>query len=137
MCLFYCFNFERIYEVLKSKGSNKNISFNKNETEWKISHTIFERQILYFSSYKNHKLKVKLWWIGVPERKMSAFFVPFILFTVYYLLCFISIYSVNTLSEFFFFFFFTTKIYFSNKIQLQNYLTNIAYSMIIHILKIL
>ena len=32
-----------------------------------------------FSSCKNRKLEVKLWWVGVRERKKRAFFVPFIL----------------------------------------------------------
>ena len=40
MWLFYYFNFERNYDVLKSKSPcillNKNINFNKNETESKI-----------------------------------------------------------------------------------------------------
>ena len=40
MWLFYYFNFERNYDVLKSKSScillNKNINFNKNETESKM-----------------------------------------------------------------------------------------------------
>ena len=47
--------------------------------KWKIPHTVLERQTLCFSSYKNHKLKVKLWWVGARERKKRAFFVPFIL----------------------------------------------------------
>ena len=34
---------------------------------------------MYFSSYKNCKLKVKLWSIGAHKRKKSAFFVTFIL----------------------------------------------------------
>ena len=58
----------------------------KKNLKWKIPHTVFERWILRFSSYKNRKLKVKLWWVGAPERKKWAFFVPFILFTVYILL---------------------------------------------------
>ena len=58
----------------------------KQNLKWKIPHTVFERWILCFSSYKNRKLKVKLWWVGAPERKEKAFFVPFILFTVYLLL---------------------------------------------------
>ena len=82
--LFYYFNFERNYDVLKSKSPcillNKNINFNENETEWKIANpTILERRTLCFSSYKNRKLKVKLWWVGARERKKRAFFVPFIL----------------------------------------------------------
>ena len=40
MWLFYYFNLERNYDVLKSKGPwillNENINFNKNETESKI-----------------------------------------------------------------------------------------------------
>ena len=44
----------------------------------KIPRTVLERRTLYFSSYKNHKLRVKLWWVGAHERK-RAFFVPFIL----------------------------------------------------------
>ena len=67
MWLFYYFNFERNHDVLKSKSSsffmNRNINFNRNETESKMekpTHTLLERRILYFSSYENHKLKVKL-----------------------------------------------------------------------------
>ena len=30
-----------------------------------------------FSSYENHKLKVKQWWVGACKRKKRAFFVPF------------------------------------------------------------
>ena len=51
----------------------------KQNLKWKILYTVFERQILCFSSYKNRKLKVKLWWVGARERKKRAFFVPFIL----------------------------------------------------------
>ena len=51
----------------------------KQNRKWKIPHTGLERQTLCFSSYKNHKLKVKLWWVGARERKKRAFFVPFIL----------------------------------------------------------
>ena len=67
VCFFYYFNFEKTYEVLKSKSpcilSNKNINFDKNETESKMenpTHTVFDRGILCFSSYKNRKLKVKV-----------------------------------------------------------------------------
>ena len=44
-----------------------------------IPHTVLERQNWCFSSYKNHKLRLKLWWVGVRERKKRAFVVPFIL----------------------------------------------------------
>ena len=45
----------------------------------KIPHTVLERWTLHFSSYKKHKLKAKLWWVGTLERKKRAFFVLFIL----------------------------------------------------------
>ena len=84
--LFYYFDFERIYDVLNSKSPcillNKNINFIKTKQNWKrkISHTVSERENLCFSSYNNHKLKVKLWWVGARKRKKRVFFVPFILF---------------------------------------------------------
>ena len=83
--LFYCFNFDRNYEVLKPKNSfillNKYINFNKSKRnrKWKIPHTVLEGQTWCISSYKNHKLKAKLWWVGACERKKRAFFVTFIL----------------------------------------------------------
>ena len=46
----------------------------KMENSWKFTHSFKET-----SSYKNRKLKVKLWSIGALERKKRAFFVPFIL----------------------------------------------------------
>ena len=60
---------------------NKNINFNKTKQnqKWKTLHTVLERQTLRFSSYKNHKLKVKLWWVEALERKKRGFFVPFLL----------------------------------------------------------
>ena len=51
----------------------------KQNWKWKIPHTVIERRTLCFSSYKNLKLKVTLWWVGVCERKKREFFVPFIL----------------------------------------------------------
>ena len=80
MWLFYYFNFERNYDAFKSKSPcmllNKNVNFNKNETESKIENP---RGTLCFSSYKNRKLKVKLLWVGAREKKKRAFFVPFLL----------------------------------------------------------
>ena len=86
MWLFYYFNIERNYGVLNSNNTfilfNKNISFNKIETESKMGNPliVLERWTLCFSSYKNRKLKVKLWWVGARERKKKAFFVLFIFF---------------------------------------------------------
>ena len=51
----------------------------KRNPKWKIPCTVLERQTLCFSSYKNRKIKVKLWWVGACERKKRAFFVLFIL----------------------------------------------------------
>ena len=34
---------------------------------------------MFFSTYKNRKLKVELWWIEAPKRKKTTFFVPSIL----------------------------------------------------------
>ena len=85
MWIFYYFNFERSYEALKSKRPyfllNKNTNFNKRtrNRKWKIAHTILERQILRFSSQKNHESKVKRWWVGSRKRKEQ-----FVFSTVYF-----------------------------------------------------
>ena len=49
----------------------------KQNRKWKIPHTVLERRALCFSSYKNHKLKVKLWWVGARERKWGHFLYRF------------------------------------------------------------
>ena len=49
--------------------------------KWKIPHTLLER----WTSYKNHQLKVKLWWVRACQRKKSAIFVTFILFEGFFL----------------------------------------------------
>ena len=83
--LFYYFNFERNYDVLKIRSPRillkKNIGFikTKRNRKTKIPQTVLKRRTLCFNSYKNRKLKVKLWWVGARERKKRAFFVPFIL----------------------------------------------------------
>ena len=41
-----------------------------------INSQVLERWTLCFSSYKNRKLKVKLWWVGACKREKRAFFVP-------------------------------------------------------------
>ena len=85
MWLFYYFHFEKNYDILKSKSPcillNKNITFNKNETESKMENLTqsFEGQTLCFSSFKNRKLKIKLWSVGAHEKKKRAFFVLSIL----------------------------------------------------------
>ena len=85
MWLFYYFNFEKNYSVLKSKSScillNKNINLMKTERnqKWKILRKILEGQNLCSSSYENRKSKVKLWWVEPYERKKRAFVKPFVL----------------------------------------------------------
>ena len=85
MWLFYNFNFERNYEVLKSKRPcillNKNVNFNKNETQSKmesLTHSFRETKLVLQN--KNRKLRVKLWWVGARERIKRAYFAPFISF---------------------------------------------------------
>ena len=61
--LFYYFNFERNYEVLKSKSPcillNKNINFNKNGTELKMENPThgFRETNLVFQLLKESKIK--------------------------------------------------------------------------------
>ena len=49
---------------------NKNLKFNKNETESKMENPPTH---MCFSSYKNCELKVKLSWFGARERKRVHF----------------------------------------------------------------
>ena len=75
---------------------NKNINFNKNETESKIENPAKVsawkwniRCIIIFPWFQKYepcasahvriegRLKVKLWWAGAGKRKKSAFFVTF------------------------------------------------------------
>ena len=67
MWFFYYFNFERNYDGLKSKSPyillNKNINFNKNETESKMenpTHRFRETNLAPQLIIKNCKLKIKL-----------------------------------------------------------------------------
>ena len=63
---FFYFNFERNFEVLKSKSLyfllNKNINLikTKRNRKLKILHALLERRTFRYSSYKNRELKVKL-----------------------------------------------------------------------------
>ena len=105
MRLFYYFNFERIYDVLKSKSPyillNKNIKKTKNAIINGKSHTVLERQIFCFSSNKNSKLKVKMWWVGShTHKKKTTFFVPFILlFSFFIILIFVIFFNICVLSQ--------------------------------------
>ena len=76
---------------------NKSINFIKN---WKISHKleVMKWWTLCFSSYKNHKSKEKLWWVGAHERKKECIFVTFILsegnFFIIFIFCQYIIFSI-------------------------------------------
>ena len=50
----------------------------QNKIENRKSYTVLERRTLCFSSYKNLKLKVKLWWVGACEREKRVFSVLFL-----------------------------------------------------------
>ena len=105
--LFYYFNFERNYDVLNSKSpcifwtKIYTLIKPKRNQKWEISRTVSERRTLCFNSYKNRKLKVKLWRVGTRKRNRTF---------LYRLLCpkeisltlrFVSMYSVlNTISEY-------------------------------------
>ena len=83
--LFYNFNFERNYDVFKSKNPcfllKKNINFYKNETKSTMedpTHT-FRETNLVFQLIKESRAKVNLWWVGARERKKITFFITLIL----------------------------------------------------------
>ena len=65
MWLFYCFNFERNYDVLKSKSPcillNKNINFNKNDTELKLENPThsFRKNDLVLQLIQESQIKSK------------------------------------------------------------------------------
>ena len=102
--LFYYFNFGSNYDVLKSKKpcilSKKNKNFNKNKMESKMENSTHSFT-LCFSSYKNCKLKVKLWWVGARKRKKRTL--------LYHLFCLCTVYFVRR--KFFLFLFFVFKTY--------------------------
>ena len=86
MWLFHYFNLKKYYDVLKSKSRcilfNKNINFNKNETELKIENftngfrdTNLVLQLRYESQIKS---KTAMSWSS-RKKKKRAFFVPFVL----------------------------------------------------------
>ena len=66
--------------------------------------TVLERWTMCFSSYKNCKLKIKLWWVEAHKRKKNKLYknkVYFVHRTYFQHLGFISIYSVfNKLSAY-------------------------------------
>ena len=70
MCGFAIISIWKNYDVLTSR-SLYFVLIKIYKWNWK--------RTLCFSSYKNRKLKVKLWWVGARERKIRTFFVLFIL----------------------------------------------------------
>ena len=64
--------------IFKGKSAwfllNKSIKFNKKRrnAKWKTPNAVSERWTMYFSSYKNCKLKIIPWWVGGPERKKEC-----------------------------------------------------------------
>ena len=78
--LFYYFNFERNYDVLKSKSPcillNKNVSFNKNETESKIenpTHSFWETNLVLQLIWESQiKSKTVMSWSS-RKRKEGIF----------------------------------------------------------------
>ena len=95
MCetFFNYFYFAMNYAILKSKNAcfyvfmlscmfNENTKFNKNKMGSKmvILHTVLEGWTLHlFSSYKDCKSKVKLWWVWAQKINKSGIFVTFVL----------------------------------------------------------
>ena len=59
----HAFCWTKISTFIKTKGNQK----------LKILHKVLERQSLCFSSYKNYKLKVKLWWLELVKEKRGHF----------------------------------------------------------------
>ena len=115
MWLFHYFNLKKYYDVLKSKSRyilfNKNINFNKNETELKIENTAngfrdtnLVLQLIYESQIKS---KTAMSWSS-RKKKKRAFFVPFVLSEGnFFKICVLYqyIHSVlNTLSEYRYFY---------------------------------
>ena len=75
--LFLLLQFWKELWRFKVKESMFLLKKTKQNRKWKIPRRCFERWTLCVSSYKNRKLKVKLWWVGAHKRKKSALFVTF------------------------------------------------------------
>ena len=74
--LFYYFyfkkkNFQRVHAFCWTKI--KTLIKTKRNRKWKIQRTVLERRTLCFNSYKNRKLKLKLWQVGARKRKKRAY----------------------------------------------------------------
>ena len=95
MWLFFCFYFEK--ELWRQRFRDIFFFFwtkiwtltkTRRYQKWKISCTVSQRWTMRSLSYKNCKLKVKLWWVGTCERWKSTHFVIFILFIgIFFKIC--------------------------------------------------
>ena len=102
MWLFYCFNFERNYDVLKSKSPcillNKNINFNKNDTELKMENPThsFRENDLVLQLIQESQIKSKTVIKWSLQKNKDDIFIQLILSKDFFFdnLCFISMYSV-------------------------------------------
>ena len=65
----HAFYWPKIQNLIKAKRNRK----------CKIPHKVWERRTLRFNSYKNHKLKIKPWWVAARKRKKMPFSVPSII----------------------------------------------------------
>ena len=111
--LFYCFNFEKNYDVLKSKSLgillNQNINFNKNETESKMenpSHS-FRETNLVLQLIEESESKSRTVMSSKSRKKEEGIFctVYFVQRNFFKHMCFISMYGLlNTLSEYTYFY---------------------------------
>ena len=104
---------------IKLLSKNINIIKTRPNWKWKIPYTVLERWTMWFSSYKNCKLTVKLRLVGARKRRKIAFFITFILSEECFFLhfCFVSMYSaLNKLSEY-------IKFYLSKYITLYTFAT--------------
>ena len=78
---YFFFFWTKIWTLTKTRRYQK----------WKISCTVSQRWTMRSLSYKNCKLKVKLWWVGTCERWKSTHFVIFILFIgIFFKICVLS-----------------------------------------------
>ena len=99
MWLFYYFNFERNYGVLKSKSQcilfNKNINFNKNKTKWKIeipTHSFGETNVvLQLMQESQKKGKTVMRWISRKKKEEIFCTVYFVQRKLFWHIWFISI----------------------------------------------
>ena len=110
--LFYSFSFEKNYDVWKSKHPcfllNKNINFNKNETEPKMENPTrsFRDKNLVLQLVWESRIKSKSVMSWSSQKKKECIFrnVYFVRKIFFKHLCFISIYiALNGLSEYIYF----------------------------------